>query len=762
MSSAHRSSKPRRPVAASLALAAALFCARSARAEEPKPAPGDVTLSSRAAVGASTVPKAYFDPTIDVSTITGGSIEFNETTGMAFVEGNAVLTSSTATLKADKLSLDTNEKTGHAVGHVEIISATGTISGSEATYNWETSTGTIMGAAGVSPPWRFWADEMEEQSRNVYQMKNGSITSCDANPPDYQIYASSANVRMGDRARMKNARLRIDETPCFYFPYYTRSLKPKKYSIRVEPGNSSRDGFTNRTTIGYPFSANTYTKFRWDFLERTGDGAGVEHRYFNPNIKGDIDAYYIRDINPDPAPQSKRYSILWNHYQRLTPRLTANAKLDVKSDQVFGNEFSSVGNDVRIENQSRGVISEGGLNYQFPRSALQVQVDRQDKFDSTVSSQNFISKLTLPSISYNTIPINFKHVPFYTSFSSNFTDQTVERTSPLETLRYQRSASTGVQIKRDARISRTLTLTPNASYAETWQDHDFLSTGTSKDVYVGHYTLGTDFRKRVGRSIDTTFSYLYGERFERNRTTLDSAADDHGVETNRLNSSVVSRIGRNTRLSFSSGYNYLRAPRSDPSRFDHQAARLTPPAADVQVQATRTVSLYFRETYQLFDFTTRRNVKTPLNTSGEVAVGNIAGRTYFSQGFSFTKQPTPGLPSDLLLTNKLRFFPSLKWHVDLFVSYRATGPDKLNYHRVLPIEKTIRVSRDLHCWVFRMEFSERPGRKEASFYVDLKANLSSQRNLFAKPSDLPEAPLDVSDVFPEAGKASAPPAAPSY
>lgn len=770
MSSAHPSSKFRRGSVAVFLAAGALFVASaaesagnaasgtpasetgfglaasssSARTVEPSTAP-----VSAIPVTPSTPTIAVPEPNVDVSTVTGNSIDYDDSTGIATVEGDAVVETTTGTLKADKIVIDNNAKTGRASGHVEVHSASGTLTGREAVYDWATSTATIMGAVGTSPPWRFWADEMEQQSRNVYYMRNGAVTSCDLDPPHYFVRASNSNVRVGDRVKMRNARLQIDETPAFYFPFYTRSLKPKKYSIRIEPGNSSRDGFTNRTTVGYPFSANTYTKFRWDFLEKTGDGFGIEHRYFNPNIRGDIDGYYIQDHNPDEAPESNRYSILWNHYQKLTPRLTANAKLDFKSDQIFGNQFTGVGNDVRIENQAQGVLSEGGLNYQFPRSSLQLQVDRTDKFDSTVSSKSFISKLVLPTVTYNTIPIKTKLLPFYTSFSANYTNETLERTDPTQTLRYQRSAGSGVQVKRDIRVGKMTTFTPIASYQENWQDRDLSTGGASKDIYVGRYTAGTDLRRRLGRSIDTTFQYRYGERFQRNRTIVDTTADDRGVETHNLTASMVSRIGRNTRLTLGSGYDFRRAPRSDPSRFDHRAARLSPPTADVEYQASKTVTLFYRETYSLFDSINRKIVKTPLNTSGEVQVGNIAGRTFFSQGFSFTKPTSPDQPSDLLLTNKLRFYPSDKWHVDLFISYRATGPSRLNYRRVLPIEKTIRATRDLHCWVFRMEFSERPGETNASFYIDLKANLSPQRNLFAKPSDLPEAPIDVSDVFPE-------------
>ena len=71
-----------------------------------------------------------------------------------------------------------------------------------------------------------------------------------------------------------------------------------------------------------------------------------------------------------------------------------------------------------------------------------------------------------------------------------------------------------------------------------------------------------------------------------------------------------------------------------------------------------------------------------------------------------------------------------KWYVDLIVSYRAEGETKLQYTKVRPIERTIRVVRDLHCWILRMEFSKRPDRSDASFYIDLKAGASASKNVF--------------------------------
>lgn len=686
-----------------------------------------------------------------MSTITGNTIDFNDTTGVAVVIGTATVRTATGTIKADRITVRMQEDAGVAEGNVSVVGTSGTITGSRAEYHWGASTGVILGASGVSPPWRFQAERMRQTAADLFVLDDGLITSCELDPPHYRIRASRGRIRTGVRAKMKNARLVIDETPSFYFPYYTRSLKPKKYSLRLEPGSSGRDGYTNRTIVGYPFSENTYTKFRWDYLQYTGNGGGIEHRYFNPDIRGDFDAYYIQDSNDDPQPESQRYSLLWNHYQRFTPRLTMNAKFDVKSDQTFGNQFQNVGNEVRVENQTRGLFSEGGLNYQFPRAALQLQADRRDRFDSTVSSSNFISKLTLPRITYNTIPLLWKYFPFYTSFAASYVNETVTRSSPKEALRYQRSASGAVTLRKDLKLMKRTTITPRGSYEQSWRNRDVIgSTSTaSKDIYQGRYTMGADLRQRIGRNTDLTFSYVYGERLERNRTSVDSGADDRGIETNRLNVAAVTRIGRDTRLSASSGYDYRRAPRNDPSLYDHQAARVTPPTIDLQWQMTRKIGFYFRETYGLYDPVARRVVRSPLNTSGDVTFGSIAGKTFFSQGFSYTKAPT-GATSDLILNNKLRFYASPKWHVDLYLSYRAIGPSGVDYRKLAPIEKTVQIVRDLHCWVFRMQFSERPGRKEASFYIDLKANLRSQRNVFGDENpDLRYNQVDVSEIFPE-------------
>lgn len=687
---------------------------------------------------------------IQISTVTGNTIFYDNKTGEAVVTGNAKVVTSTATLTADKISVWTSSTQAHLEGNVTIVEASGTLHGSEVFYDWVTSTGVLLHATGESPPWRFSADRMVQVGPNVFELENARLTSCTEDPPHYQFRANSARVIPGKRATLKNSRLILDESPSFWSPYYTRSLVPTKYTLRVEPGNSGRDGLIVRTTFGYPFTPHTMTKFKWDYYQYTGSGFGIDHRYDLPNVKGDFNSYYIEDRNSDPQPQARRYNVNWDHFEKFTPRLTGNAHLNFQSDQTFGNNFYGNTSQGLVLNETRGLLSQAGLNYQFPKASLQAQLSRQDRFDSAVSSRTYIAQVVMPTLSFNTIPLKFKGVPFYSSFGATYINQTQNRSDPTQSLHYQHSASVGTTIRQDLRLSRNTTLTPRLGASETWQDSDFTSTGTTKDLYQLRYNTGLDLRHRFWRIFDGTIGHSYAMRLESGGFQPDVNSDDHGVEANQISASIQGRLGRDTRLTVSSGADLRSAPKSQPEKYDHLSERITPPSLDLQYQASKKVGYYFRETYSLFDTSTLTPQRTPLSTSGEVQIGGLTPRSlYFSQGFSFSKTPT-GTPSVLNLNNRLRTYLTKKWYIELYLSYIAEGPAKLNYRSLESNEKSLSVVRDMHCWVLRMQFSDRTGVHEASFFIDLKANMSPHKNLFSTPSASPFLDsLDESTLFPE-------------
>jgi hypothetical protein len=227
---------------------------------------------------------------------------------------------------------------------------------------------------------------------------------------------------------------------------------------------------------------------------------------------------------------------------------------------------------------------------------------------------------------------------------------------------------------------------------------------------------------------------------------------DHGVETTQLNANLSSRFGRSSRATLVSGYDLRDEPRDQPTKYDHRAARITPISLDIQHELKPNVNLYYHETYSVFDSVTQRPVGTPLNTSGEIAWGGPLSTTFFSQGFNFTKTAS-GQPSPLDLSTKLKFYLSPKWYIDTLLTYQLIGPGGLNYQELKGVSKSISAVRDLHCWVLRMTFSDRPGRREAFFYIDLKVNQVRNNAAMLPKKDVSYFPYNdpeqVDQIFPD-------------
>ncbi|MCB4755595.1 MAG: hypothetical protein LHV69_00940 [Elusimicrobia bacterium] len=693
---------------------------------------------------------------VDISTATGQRIHYDAQEGIAVVEGNAVVETSTATIKADKISVNPKSKEGHATGHVEIFQSSQILIGNEGQYNWGTSTGVLTQAYGENPPYRFAASTMTQISPNVLILNRGGFTSCDLDPPHYVILSSKSKIRLHRRATLRNARFTMDDTPILYSPIYTHSLVPHKYSLRIEPGHSGRDGYMALTTFGYPITPHTYTKFKWDWRQRTGNGAGLDHRYFiDDKMDGLFYWDYFRDINPDPYPQSRRYKIQWGHYQKLTPRLTTRARFDFQSDTTYANDFQRSLNQGIVQNNRRPMESRAEFNYQFPKASLNAQVERKDLYDTTISSHFFISQVTLPRLAFVTSPLIFKYFPFYVNLSANYLIQTEVRTDPDQSLHYFRSGDSSLSLSREYKVPFLGTLTPRLGYSESWLDRD-ISKDISKDTFQGTYTAGLDDRRKLGRNLNMLLGYDYQARLEKNRMNLETKADDRGIVTNQLRGSFQSSIGRSTRLTLSSGYDLRHPPRSDPERYRFKNERITSPTLDVQWQASPQVNVYFRETYAVYDPQQRRIVRSPINTSGEIQINDASQTAYFSQGFSYTKRPpTAQALSSVILNNRIKFYLTRNWYLDYNLSYQILGEYRLHFKRVQPIAHTLAVIRDLHCWILRMQFvGRRVGsatQVEASFNIDLKTNIASQGTPFNRVTNNPFYPYteaaDVTDVF---------------
>jgi len=166
-------------------------------------------------------------------------MKYDAEKGIAVVEGNATLQTSTATLRADWIEMDRNQKRGTARGHVEVIKDDNVLKGSTAVYDWESSTGSITDASGVSPPWRFSAHNLIQRSPDEYLLQRGRVTSCSLDPPHYRLQSHHGRVQVGERLNF-DPPLSILMTPLFvvsvFYPISSsQKIHSSFYPRTVEP-----------------------------------------------------------------------------------------------------------------------------------------------------------------------------------------------------------------------------------------------------------------------------------------------------------------------------------------------------------------------------------------------------------------------------------------------------------------------------------------------------------------------------------------------
>jgi LPS-assembly protein len=107
------------------------------------------------------------------------------------------------------------------------------ITSTHGSYDVSRDTGTFYDASGStgvrvknklmfltsSTPFFFSGKVVDKLGPDQYLVHHGYITSCQLPKPKWRFVASTANVEIGEDARMHHATLRIGNIPVFYFPY---------------------------------------------------------------------------------------------------------------------------------------------------------------------------------------------------------------------------------------------------------------------------------------------------------------------------------------------------------------------------------------------------------------------------------------------------------------------------------------------------------------------------------------------------------------
>ncbi len=140
--------------------------------------------------------------------------------------------------------------------------------------------------------------DIEKTGKESYQLDKATVTSCDADPPEWHISASDISVVQHDSLTARAAKFYIKNIPVIYTPYFTVPLLSKRQTGILNPamGYTSTKGFAYKQGFYWAIRENQDATLYLDYYSKKGLGKGIDYRYIlSPDSMGEVWVYHLKD-----------------------------------------------------------------------------------------------------------------------------------------------------------------------------------------------------------------------------------------------------------------------------------------------------------------------------------------------------------------------------------------------------------------------------------------------------------------------------------
>ncbi len=350
-------------------------------------------------------------------------ITFSMDKRRTFLEGNVRIEYQNMKLEAGRVMIDWKKNVMVATGVADSTDSLGNpvysglpvfsergsepIHGFRLEYDFKHQRGKVLEGRTNMEPGYYRGELIKKVGKKTLLVKEGYFTSCDSiEHPHYYFKADKMRIIVNKRAVAKPIYMYIADIPVFAIPFGVFPMEKGRRSGFIIPkfGTSSYGGRYLRD-FGYYWAASQY----WDatllstFYERTGTVYSGEFRYKKRyNFSGNVLVHYApRDVTTGQKKQ--RWSIRFNHNQKIGETMTLNGSGQFVSDRTFMKNYSN-----NLENRLDQIISTNvNFSKRWPNSknSLNVSIRRNENL------QTGNLDYTLPRISFshtqsNLIPFN--------------------------------------------------------------------------------------------------------------------------------------------------------------------------------------------------------------------------------------------------------------------------------------------------------------------------------------------------------------------
>ena len=239
----------------------------------------------------------------DAAVITADRMEYLSKSNTYRADGSVTITFGEAILTADEVEMDSKTYDAVATGNVTYRDADADITAESIELNLRSKVGAIHESYLYYKKNNFHlrSREIRKTGDTTFSLENATVTTCDADPPEWQISGSDISVTQDKSLSGWHGTFNIMNTPVFYMPYFWAPLIKDRQTGLLFPsyGYSSTRGIYYKQGFFWAIKDNLDATLYLDYYGKMGLGEGLDYRYIlSPESDGELWMYHVRDREP--------------------------------------------------------------------------------------------------------------------------------------------------------------------------------------------------------------------------------------------------------------------------------------------------------------------------------------------------------------------------------------------------------------------------------------------------------------------------------
>ncbi|MCE0494118.1 LPS assembly protein LptD [Vibrio salinus] len=235
----------------------------------------------------------------------------------ATYSGNVIVVQGNKRISAEKVTMHQKENVVVAEGNVTFNDGQVKATSTKATNRLNDDKITLENTKYhfLCEPGRGDAVYVSKTGKAIYQIEDGSITSCPEGDDAWRMTASSIDIdKNEEEATFYNPRMEILNVPVFYLPMLTVPIGDTRKTGMLYPSFAfgSNNGFQTNIPIYWNLAPNYDLQTDIHYMEKRGTQLNSKFRYLTTLGSGSIDYEYLPDDDKYPE-KGDRWGLQYQH-----------------------------------------------------------------------------------------------------------------------------------------------------------------------------------------------------------------------------------------------------------------------------------------------------------------------------------------------------------------------------------------------------------------------------------------------------------------